>query len=134
MKALSALVAAAAIASALSGCAVTANETPCKTFESAYNQVDPGSTGSSAYGVALKALVDRIEPDAQNVAVGEVQKSMMDVVIGRDRYKLAQKPDGGVDATPMDVRKEINDSIAGVAKACKDSGFPISLTADQPAT
>jgi expansin (peptidoglycan-binding protein) len=130
MKAISTLVTAAAIASALAGCSVTANEAPCKGFESAYNQVDPGSTGSSAYGAALTALVDRIKPDAQNVAVGEVQKSMMGVVTGQDRYKLSQKPDGGVDATPVDVRKEINDSIAGVAKACKDSGYPISLPTD----
>ncbi len=127
MKALP-LILAGTIAVALSGCAVQANETPCKTFESAYNTASPGlNAAGAAYGDALSSLVNRIEPDAQNVALGEVQSSMMRVVIGQGRYNLSQKPNGGVDATPAEARKELSDSFASVAKACKDAGYPITL-------
>lgn len=131
MKALPALL-AAAVAASLSGCSVTANEAPCKNFEAAYNSVGLGATvgaGGVAYGNALKLLADKTEPDAQNVALGEVQRYMMEVVIEQGRYG-----DGRASGhyTADDVRAELKGSFVGVAKACNDSGFPISLKLDHP--
>jgi hypothetical protein len=137
MKALPILFTAATIAVALSGCSVTANETPCKNFESAYNSVDPGSklngraeVSGDAYGDAINTLAGRIEQDARNVALGEVQKSMIEVVIAAGGYNLSTRPNRTTDVTPLEARNRFNDGIAGVAKACKDAGYPITLKAD----
>jgi len=136
MKALPVFL-AVAIAAALSGCSVTANEAPCRNFETAYNSVDleakAGAIGG-AYGAALKLLADKTEPDAQNVALGEVRKYMMEVVIEQGRYADAGTSRANGDYTVSDVRAELKDSFVGVAKACSDSGYPISLKLDHPTT
>lgn len=136
MKALTLLLTAAA-AVTLSGCSVQANETPCKTFESAYNQVDPGSQlntpsgfSGDAYGTAINTVSGRIESDARNVALGEVQKSMIEVVTAVGGYNLSTRPNRTTDVTPLEARNRINEGVAGVVKACKDSGYPIALKAD----
>jgi hypothetical protein len=136
MKALPVFL-AVAIAAALSGCSVRANETPCRNFETAYNSVDLEATAGAsggAYGAALKLLADKTEPDAQNVALGEVRKYMMEVVIEQGRYADAGTSRANGDYTVSDVRAELKDSFVGVAKACSDSGYPISLKLDHPTT
>ena len=136
MKALPVLL-AAAIAAALSGCSVTANEAPCRNFETAYNSVDlgakagPHQPGETSYGAALKLLADKTEPDAQN-ALGDVRRYMMEVVIGQVRYDDAGTSRADGNYTILDVRAELDGSFAGMAKACKDSGYPIELKPDQP--
>jgi hypothetical protein len=122
-----------AIATALSGCSVKANEASCRNFETAYNSVDlEAKAGAGAYGAALKLFVDKTEPDAQNVALGEVQRYMMEVVIEQGRYGDAGDGRASGHYTADDVRAELKDSFLGVAKACNDSGFPISLKLDHP--
>jgi hypothetical protein len=132
MKALPVFL-AVAIAAALSGCSVRANEAPCRNFETAYNSVDLEATAGAsggAYGAALKLLADKTAPDAQNVALGEVRKYMMEVVIEQGRYADAGASRADGDYTASDVRAELKDSFVGVAKACSDSGYPISLKLD----
>lgn len=138
MKALPVLL-AATLAAVLSGCTVAANEAPCRNFETAYNSVDLGAqagpleSGGTSYGAALKLLADKTEPDARNVALGEVQRYMMAVVIGQVRYDDAGTSRANGDYTISDVRAELSESFAGLAKACKDSGYPIELKPEHPA-
>jgi alkanesulfonate monooxygenase SsuD/methylene tetrahydromethanopterin reductase-like flavin-dependent oxidoreductase (luciferase family) len=136
MKALPVFL-ALATAAALSGCSVTANEAPCRNFEAAYNSVDleakeaSKDSGGTSYGAALKLLADKTEPDAEK-ALGEVQRYMMDVVMGQVRFADAGTSRANGDYTVSDVRAELKDSFVGVAKACNDSGYPISLKLDHP--